>query len=99
MVRLGVNGYSSMEELISSLNTAGLGALELFCMGLKANGIYLSRTLSYAKAEFEVVRSPMSRTFRWGLTIFLSHVTRFVAARFLCFCCCGDARVVFEAGP
>lgn len=37
-VRLGASGYPSMEALIAALNKAGLGALELFCMGLKANG-------------------------------------------------------------
>lgn len=37
-----------------SASRSGLGALELYCMGLKATGTYLSRTLSYAGAEFRL---------------------------------------------
>lgn len=36
-----------MRDLIGTLAGSGLGALELFSMGLKATGMYMSRTLSY----------------------------------------------------
>jgi hypothetical protein len=38
MTRLGCYGFNSMGEMISELKSSGLGALELFCMGLKATG-------------------------------------------------------------
>ena len=34
----------------------GLGALELFALGLKSTGRYLSRSLSFAGAEFNIAR-------------------------------------------
>ena len=36
------------------LHRSGLGALEMFCMGLKATGTYVSRTLAYSGAEFRM---------------------------------------------
>ena len=35
MVRLGQFGFRDMQEMIQTLSASGLGALELFCMGLK----------------------------------------------------------------
>ncbi|MEW5318589.1 MAG: hypothetical protein WDW38_009802 [Sanguina aurantia] len=52
MLRLGTFRYESITDMVKDLTRSGLGALELFCIGLKANGTYLSRTLSYEKAEF-----------------------------------------------
>ena len=43
---------------------AGTGAIELFAMGLKSSGAYLSRTLSYAGAEFSVERVAPGAIFR-----------------------------------
>ena len=42
---------------------SGLGALELFAMGLKATGSYLSRTLSYDGAEFSIAKVEVDPTF------------------------------------
>ena len=42
---------------------SGLGALELFAMGLKATGSYLSRTLSYDGAEFSIAKVDVDPTF------------------------------------
>ncbi|GIM01409.1 hypothetical protein Vretimale_6229 [Volvox reticuliferus] len=53
MVRLGSFGYPHIGDMINSLNRSGLGALEMFSMGLKATGTYVSRTLSYKGAEFK----------------------------------------------
>ncbi|GIL64960.1 hypothetical protein Vafri_18816 [Volvox africanus] len=53
MVRLGSFGYPHIGDMINALNRSGLGALEMFCMGLKATGTYVSRTLSYKGAEFK----------------------------------------------
>lgn len=40
-----------------------MGALELFAMGLKATGSYLSRTLSYDGAEFSIAKVDVDPTF------------------------------------
>jgi len=44
----------SVQKMIDSLKTWGLGAMEAFAMGLKAKGAYLSRALSYDGAEFHL---------------------------------------------
>lgn len=56
--RLGLMGFESMKDLIETLLGAGLGALELFSMGLKALGAYVCRTLSY-----EVLDGEFDKTF------------------------------------
>jgi hypothetical protein len=48
------------------LGKSGLGALELYCMGLKATGTYLSRTLSYTGAEFLMERIELDPVFKVG---------------------------------
>ncbi|CAL8463694.1 g3228 [Coccomyxa elongata] len=64
MVRLGNFGFGGMLDMIRSLATSGLGALELFSMGLKATGTYISRSLSYAGAEFSIVRVDVDPVFK-----------------------------------
>ena len=54
MTRLGTFGFPSSAEFVESLNTSGLGAMEMFAMGLKSLGAYVARTLSYQGAEFEL---------------------------------------------
>ncbi len=44
---------------------SGLGALEMFCMGLKATGTYVSRTLSYKGAEFRLDQLDIDPVFKW----------------------------------
>ncbi|KAK9815308.1 hypothetical protein WJX72_001386 [[Myrmecia] bisecta] len=63
MNRLGMAGFEDMSKMIQTLDSSGLGALELFSMGLKATGTYLSRTLSYAGAEFSIAKVPMEAVF------------------------------------
>ncbi|GLC46902.1 hypothetical protein PLESTB_001282200 [Pleodorina starrii] len=53
MIRLGAFDYPHIGDMINALKKSGLGALEMFCMGLKATGTYVSRTLSYKGAEFK----------------------------------------------
>lgn len=43
---------------------SGLGGVELFSMGLKASGTYLSRTLSYKDAEFRLEQIKIDPAFR-----------------------------------
>ena len=50
--------------MVQSLKKAGLGSLELFCMGLKATGCYLARTLSYKGADFEMEKIHLDPGFR-----------------------------------
>ncbi|KXZ54936.1 hypothetical protein GPECTOR_3g106 [Gonium pectorale] len=64
MVRLGSFGYASIGAMIDVLKDSGLGALEMFSMGLKATGTYLSRTLSYKGAEFRMEQLEMDPIFR-----------------------------------
>ncbi|PSC70731.1 strawberry notch [Micractinium conductrix] len=52
MTRLGLFGFRDAKDMIELLSKSRLGALELAAMSLKATGCYLSRTLSYAGAEF-----------------------------------------------
>lgn len=60
MTRLGHFGWANTQDMLKKLESAGLGALEMFACGLKATGSYLCRTLSYEKAEFELVNCPLS---------------------------------------
>ena len=60
MTRLGNFGFESFETLLDTLTSTGMGALEMFAMGLKATGSYLCRTLSYTGAEFELESCPLS---------------------------------------
>lgn len=48
---------------------SGLGGIELFSMGLKASGTYLSRTLSYKDAEFRLEQIDIDPAFRWAFPV------------------------------
>lgn len=64
MVRMLPVGFKDTYDMIKTLQTAGLGSLELFCMGLKAMGSYLARTLSYHGANFVMDDVQLSHQFR-----------------------------------
>ncbi|CAM9631438.1 unnamed protein product, partial [Hapterophycus canaliculatus] len=55
--RLGLWGvqspFFSFKEFKESMETRGLGALEMLAMELKAKGSYVSRGLGWKGAEFE----------------------------------------------
>jgi hypothetical protein len=60
-------GFQNTFDLVQTLKKAGLGSLELFCMGLKATGCYLARTLSYKGADFELDKIRLGASFRRAL--------------------------------
>jgi P-loop containing NTP hydrolase pore-1 len=51
-------------EMVTHLTKAGLGSLELFSMGLKSTGTYLSRALSYKGAEFSIAKVDIDPQFQ-----------------------------------
>ena len=57
MDRLGLWGagtsFSDQKTFQQQLGAGGPGAMELVAMDMKARGLFLARTLSYAGAEFE----------------------------------------------
>eukprot|EP00898_Chlorokybus_atmophyticus_P004114 jgi/Chlat1/4703/Chrsp3S00444 len=64
MSRLGLWGpgtaFKMFSEFLSAVDKGGVGALELIAMDMKARGMYVCRTLSFAGAEFEVVNANLS---------------------------------------
>lgn len=80
MARLLPTGFKDTMDMVKTLKTAGLGSLELFCMGLKATGSYLARTLSYHGAKFELQDVQLSMEMRCataeGLDSFKPRVKR-----------------------
>lgn len=67
--RLGLWGPGTafplgVQQFYSALDDRPVSALEVLSMDMKARGMYLARTLSYASAEFEVVELPLPRGFR-----------------------------------
>ncbi|KAH9315300.1 hypothetical protein KI387_023927, partial [Taxus chinensis] len=63
MVRLGLWGrgtsFPEFQYFLGALEKRGVGALELVAMDMKARGMYVCRTLSFQRAEFEVVEVPL----------------------------------------
>jgi P-loop containing NTP hydrolase pore-1 len=50
-----LHGSARVLTWVGCGHRSGLGSLELFSMGLKATGTYLSRTLAYTNAEFSII--------------------------------------------
>lgn len=67
MVRLGLwgeghQGFKDFSRFLEAVQTKGSGnmaALELVAMDMKAQGMYVCRTLSFHGAEFETVNAPL----------------------------------------
>jgi hypothetical protein len=63
-VRLGLWGpgtaFSSREHFIASIRQGGIAAMELVARDLKAIGLYLSRALSFAGVEYEILRHELT---------------------------------------
>ncbi|KAK3282320.1 hypothetical protein CYMTET_9945 [Cymbomonas tetramitiformis] len=79
MTRLGTWGYEKFHDFKGTLETAGMGAMEMFSMGLKATGAYCCRALSYKGAEFKlscIDISPQSRLMYDRATCFWSLLYR-----------------------
>ena len=53
--------------MVTHLTKAGLGSLELFSMGLKSTGTYLSRALSYKGAEFSIAKVDIDPQFQCAI--------------------------------
>ena len=51
MTRLGTWGFGSFSAFRQTIEESGMGAMEMFSMGLKAAGAYCCRTLSYTGAR------------------------------------------------
>ena len=68
MDRLGLWGegsaFKDANEFIRSIEKRGVGAMEMVAMDMKGRGMFLSRTLSYRGAEFEVVEEELDPTYR-----------------------------------
>eukprot|EP00854_Cymbomonas_tetramitiformis_P016865 gene16865-20036_t len=54
MTRLGSFKFDGIMGLLGTLEKAGMGAMEMFALGLKSVGAYACRGLSYTGAEFEL---------------------------------------------
>ncbi|CAM9717560.1 unnamed protein product [Scytosiphon promiscuus] len=59
MTRLGLWGegtqFEDFQDFLKDIDSRGVGAMELVAMQLKAEGMLLSRTLSFEKCEFSLV--------------------------------------------
>jgi len=66
--RLGLWGahtsFDSSAEFVKSIRQGGMGAMELVAMHLKASGQYLSRSLSFRAATFELVNVDITPEFK-----------------------------------
>ena len=58
MARLGLWGqgtvFDSAAQFVKSLDSRGIGVMEMLAMDLKSRGMFLARSLSYQGADFEV---------------------------------------------
>lgn len=64
MVRLGLWGaanpsFPAFADFMAAMGSRGMAALELVAMDMKAQGMYVCRTLSFAGADFEMVRAEL----------------------------------------
>jgi hypothetical protein len=69
MIRLGLWGegnlsFTSFKEFLDGLGSRGMAALELVAMDMKARGMYVSRSLSYANCTFDTLQTELEPTFR-----------------------------------
>ena len=59
MERLGLWGpgtaFGNVREFVVQCSSRGVGAMEMVAMDMKARGIFMSRTLSFAGSNFDVV--------------------------------------------
>jgi hypothetical protein len=66
--RLGLWGphtcFDSSDDFVKCIKRGGMGAMELVAMHLKASGQYLSRSLSFRSATFELINVEHSLAFR-----------------------------------
>lgn len=63
-VRLGLWGpgtaFASREKFITEIREGGIAAMELVARDLKASGLYLSRALSFAGVEYDILQHDLT---------------------------------------
>ena len=63
-VRLGLWGpgtaFANREKFITEIREGGIAAMELVARDLKASGLYLSRALSFAGVEYDILQHDLS---------------------------------------
>lgn len=63
-VRLGLWGpgtaFANREKFITEIREGGIAAMELVARDLKASGLYLSRALSFAGVEYEILQHDLT---------------------------------------
>ena len=63
-VRLGLWGpgtsFADREQFITEIRDGGIAAMELVARDLKASGLYLSRALSFAGIEYDILKHDLS---------------------------------------
>ena len=66
--RLGLWGagtaFKTQIDFVNAMSKGGFGAMELVAMHMKTNGSYISRNLSFANAEFDIIEVELSQDFR-----------------------------------
>ena len=71
MSRLGLWGpklaFANFDDFKSSMGKRNLGALEMLAMELKSAGLHVSRCLSFRRAEFEIVKTGLTKQESRGL--------------------------------
>ena len=56
--------FETAQIFQKEIGARGVGAMEMVAMDMKGRGMFLSRTLSYRGAEFEVVEEELSPEYR-----------------------------------
>ena len=64
MERLGSFKFDCMRDLVDAIESCKYSGSEIASMGLKANGAYLCRTLSFKGAEFDVHKCTFAPAFK-----------------------------------
>ena len=66
--RLGLWGpttsFKDADDFVDSIKKGGVGAMELVAMHMKASGQYISRSLSFSSATFELINVEMDNGFK-----------------------------------
>lgn len=66
LTRMGLWGegssFKNFNEFLGTMTQGGLGAMELLSRDMKANGNYISRTISYKGVDYETLNHTMNET-------------------------------------
>ena len=90
--RLGLWGpatsFRDAEDFMKSIKAGGVGAMELVAMHMKASGQYLSRSLSFSAATFELVNVAIDSRFRTCVCVCARTHTRACVCMYVRLCVC-----------